>query len=95
MGVGFARNVIDTWILWGAPTGEEGHGKVEAAPEEVDGTALADERRAVASPGLIGEDWPKLRSFPMLCITRGFHMLLHPFVPLLHCGAFHAVRLAA
>jgi hypothetical protein len=54
MGHRFARHAIGPRSLGGAPTGEERHGEVEAAPEEVDGTALAHKRRAEALHDALG-----------------------------------------
>src|SRR6266496_3621836 len=48
MRVGFPRHAIGPWTLWCAPSGKQGERQVEATPEEVDGTALAQKRRAVA-----------------------------------------------
>ncbi len=48
MRVGFPRHAIGPWTLGCVPSRKEGEGQVEAAPEEVDGTALAQERRAIA-----------------------------------------------
>src|SRR6266700_3523074 len=48
MRVGFPRHAIGPWTLWCAPSRKKGECQVEAAPEEVDGTALAQKRRAVA-----------------------------------------------
>src|SRR2546423_9245197 len=61
MGHRFARHAIGTRSLGGAPTGEERHGEVEAAPDEVHGTALAQKRRAVAlhDGGGLGQDAPE------------------------------------
>src|SRR5437588_1306110 len=78
MGHRFARHAIGTRSLGGAPTGEERHGKVEAAPEEVHGTTLAKKRRAVAlhNGGSLGQDAPEtlrieriVRSVDLIDIT--------------------------
>src|ERR1700737_2641620 len=78
MGHRFARHAIGTRSLGGAPTGEEGHGEVEAAPEEVDGTALAHKRGAEAlhDGGGLGQDAPEalrvervVRSVDLIDIT--------------------------
>src|SRR5207244_3907145 len=53
---------------------------------------------AAVPPGLIGEGWPALRSFPLLCLAYVVHVLLHLIVSLLHSFAprgLHDVRLAA
>src|SRR5258708_3162795 len=44
----FPRDTIGTRTLWCAPTREHGQCEVEAAPEKVDRTALAEKVRAVA-----------------------------------------------
>src|SRR5437764_4437594 len=61
MGHRFARHAIGTRSLGGAPTGEERHGEVEAAPEELYGTALAHKRGAEAlhDGGGLGQDAPE------------------------------------
>ena len=48
MRVGFLRDVICAWTLRCASTGEKGQCQIEATPEKVDRTALADKVRAVA-----------------------------------------------
>src|SRR3989442_4531354 len=48
MRVGFPRHAIGPWTLWCTPSRKKGECQVEAAPEEVDGTALSEKRRAVA-----------------------------------------------
>src|SRR6266581_9375030 len=67
MRVGFPRHAIGPWTLWCTPSRKKGECQVEAAPEEVDGTALAQKRRAVAlhdgvglhqdAPEALGIDW--------------------------------------
>src|SRR5207244_6355625 len=67
MRVSFPRHAIGPWTLWCAPSRKKGECQVEAAPEEVDGTALAQKRRAVAlhdgvglhqyAPEALGVDW--------------------------------------
>src|SRR6266568_8153244 len=67
MRVGFPRDAIGPWTFWCAPSRKKGECQVEAAPEEVDGTALAQKRRAVAlhdgvglhqdAPEALGIDW--------------------------------------
>src|SRR2546427_368280 len=48
MRVGFPCHAIGPWTLWCAPSRKKGECQVEAAPEEVDRTALTEKRRAVA-----------------------------------------------
>src|SRR5438105_1894889 len=54
MRVGFPRHAIGPWTLWCTPSRKQGECQVETAPEEVDGTALAQKRRAVALHDVVG-----------------------------------------
>src|SRR6266568_2324639 len=75
MRVGFPRHAIGPWTLWRAPSRKKGECQVEAAPEKMDGAALADKSGPECFKDFVRlrQDAPEAVS--IFCIIRGMHKI--------------------